>query len=104
MGIEVVVEDECGKKIASVEDSGNLLHRILPEHGDLEYKWLNHVDWYGDTTFNRLQLPGVSQELKRIARTKTRPEEKQLIQRINELQARNEIGREAGREKKREHE
>src|SRR3546814_2752501 len=92
MGIEVVVEDECGKKIASVEDSGNLLHRILPEHGDLEYKWLNHVDWYGDTTLNRLQLPGVRKELKRIARTKTRTEEIQIIKRIDELEARSKYG------------
>lgn len=90
MGIEVVVEDECGKKIASLEDPTNILHRVLPAHDDREFQWLNLVDWYGDTTFNRFQLPDVRRELKRLASTKKSPEELQFIQRIDALAAKSE--------------
>jgi len=90
MGIEVVVEDEHGKRTASLEGSTNILHRVLPARDEPGYQWLNRVDWYGDTTFNRYQLPDVRQEPKRLANAKRSPEELQLIQQIDALAARSE--------------
>jgi hypothetical protein len=67
MGILVVVENERGTQIASLEDPTNILHRVLPALDDPGFQFLNYVDWYGDTTFNRYQVPGVRKELKRLS-------------------------------------
>lgn len=85
MGIEVVVEDERGAKIAAMEDPANILHRVLPRHDDAGFQHLNRVDWYGDTTFNRNQVPDVRQELKRLASAGRRVEELDLIRRLDAL-------------------
>jgi hypothetical protein len=90
MGIEVVVEDERGTKIASLEDPTNILHRVLPPHDDPAYQLLNRVDWYGDTTFNRHQISDVRQELKRLVNAKRSPEELRLIEQIDALASRSE--------------
>jgi hypothetical protein len=85
MGIEVVVEDEHGAKIASIEDPTNILHRLLPAFDDPEYQCLNRVDWYGDTTFNRYQISTVREELKRLANERKSAEELKLIHQIDVL-------------------
>ncbi len=90
MGIEVVVEDGGGTKIASLEDPTNILHRVLPAHDDAGFRWLSRVDWYGDTTFNRHQVPEVRQELKRLANANRSAEELELIRQVDELAARSE--------------
>jgi hypothetical protein len=87
MGIEVVVEDERGSKIASLEDPTNILHRVLPARDEPGYHWLNRVDWYGDTTFNRIQINEVRQELQRLANGTRSPEELHIIQQIDALAA-----------------
>jgi hypothetical protein len=85
MGIEVVLEDERGAKIASLEDPTNNLHRILPAHDAQGFQCLNRIDWYGDTTFNRHQIPAVRQELKRLANTREGAEELKLIEHLDLL-------------------
>jgi hypothetical protein len=90
MGIEVVVEDERGAKIASMEDPTNVLHRVLPRYDDKGFQLLNRVDWYGDTTFNRNQVPDVRQELKLLASAKRSAEELELIRRLDSLAERAE--------------
>jgi hypothetical protein len=85
MGIEVVVEDERGIKIASLEDPTNILHRVLPRPDDMRFQHLSRVDWYGDTTFNRNQVPDVRQELKRLASAGKGVEEIDLIRRLDAL-------------------
>jgi hypothetical protein len=90
MGIEVVVEDERGTRIVSMEDPTNILHRVLPRHDDKGFQLLNRVDWYGDTTFNRNQVPDVRQELKRLANAKRSAEELELIRRLDSLAGRAE--------------
>ncbi len=67
MGISIFVEDENGNKIGSILDPTNILHRVLPAYGNPSYKYLNRIDWYGDTTFNHLQLPDLRQEFERLA-------------------------------------
>ena len=66
MGIKTAIVDENGKKLALVEDPTNILHRVLPRHEDNGYQCLNRIDWYGDTTFNRHQLPVFREELRRV--------------------------------------
>jgi hypothetical protein len=85
MGIVVVVEDERGKTIASLTDSTNILHSLLPAQDDLLFRCLNRVDWHGNTTFNRHQIRDVLQELKRLATGGRSVEELRLLRRIEEL-------------------
>jgi hypothetical protein len=91
MGIEVVVEDEGGRKVASLEDPTNILHRVLPATDHQGYQCLNRIDWYGDTIFNRHQIPIVHQELKRLTKTTRDAEAIKLIQKIDALAARCEF-------------
>ena len=88
MGIEVVVEDERGNRIASIEDPTNILHRVLPSQDDLTYRCLNRVDWYGDTIFNRYQIADIHDELRRLAKGGRSAEELMLIQQIDALATR----------------
>lgn len=90
MGIEVVVEDERGTKIASLEDPTNILHRVLPAPDVPGFQCLNRIDWYGDTTFNRHQVPAVRQELIRLANTREGAEELKLIEQLDLLAERAE--------------
>ena len=90
MGIQIVIEDERGGKIASIEDSQNILHRILPTRDNETYQWLNSIDWYGDTTFNRYQIPKVRRELNRIAMDTRCSEALQLIHQFDALAERAE--------------
>jgi hypothetical protein len=88
MGIEVVLEDGSGKTISSLQDPRNILHRLLPRLDDPGYECLNRVDWYGDTMFNRYQIPVIKEELRRLANIKQDPEEHDLIQKLEALIAR----------------
>lgn len=90
MGIEVVVEDERGTKIASLEDPTNILHRVLPAKADVGFQWLSRVDWYGDTTFNRNQMPDVRRELKQLSQAKRSAEELKFIDQVDSLAAKSE--------------
>lgn len=85
MGIEIVLEDERGTKLASLQDVTNILHRVLPKPDDQDFRYLNCVDWYGDTTFNRNQIPEVRQELKRLASVERSVDEIDLIGRLDAL-------------------
>jgi hypothetical protein len=85
MGIEIVVETEDGTEIASAEDPGNILHRVLPRHDDPTYQCLNRIDWYGDTIFNRYQIPVIKQELQRLSQNVRELDALTLIKRIRTL-------------------
>lgn len=85
MGFDVVLEDECGRRVDSVGDPTNILHLLLPSQEDESFHYLNHVDWYGDTVFNRQQMPTVLQELARIAEKARCEEEDKLIRRLIQL-------------------
>jgi hypothetical protein len=92
MGIEVAVEDERGTRIASLLDPTNILHRALPAHDDPGFQCLNRVDWYGDTTFNRHQIPEVRRELKRLQQERKSVDEVEMISQVDLLAAKAEIG------------
>jgi len=83
MGLAIVLENENGQKIERVDDPTNILHKLLPSHDDERYNLLTFIDWYGDTTFNRLQVATVISELELIEREKAETtEEKMLIHNI----------------------
>lgn len=88
MGLEVVLEDKTGEQLASVEDPTNILHRVLPSQGDTTFRFLNCIDWYGDTIFNALQVTVVREELARLIERITPVEEVALLARIDELATR----------------
>jgi len=85
MGITVVLEDERGTALSSVEDQANLLHRLLPNPKDASFHTLRFIDWYGDTVINRLQLETFIQEWDRIAQHAQTEEERSLLCRIRDL-------------------
>jgi hypothetical protein len=83
MGLVLRVEDEHGELIhseAELRDERNILHKLLPSHDDQEFPCLRFVDWYGDTTFNYLQVQQVLVELERLgARAQTTSEHQMVI-------------------------
>ncbi len=68
-----------------------MLHRVLPSHDDATFRLINCVDWYGDTTFNRHQIPHLRRELKRLAVPERTSEELNMIKRLDLLAERVEI-------------
>jgi hypothetical protein len=55
MGITINLQTERGEPIDSITDTFNALHRIIPK-GDPDLVLIDCIDWYGDTTFNHLQM------------------------------------------------
>ena len=88
MGLTAVLQQEDGTRLASVEDPTNILHRVLPSPEDRTYRYLNEIDWYGDTTFNWIQCAGLRKELERIAEVATAPDDQALIRRLIEFATR----------------
>ena len=66
MGISVVLETESGEELQRIDDPGNLLHALLPSQDDTSFAHLRHIDWYGDTVFNHLQMESFLQEWERL--------------------------------------
>src|SRR5262245_35099730 len=66
MGYIIVLQDEKGKAIETAIDSLNCLDRLLPLLDDSTSRCLKYVDPYGDTIFNRMQMPDVLSELEGI--------------------------------------
>jgi hypothetical protein len=66
MGITVLLTTERGEVLDQIGDPSNHLRRLLPSSDDPGYVLLNYVDWYGDTVFNRLQMPRFLDEWRRL--------------------------------------
>jgi len=91
MGFDVNLEDEHGKILATVADPRNLLHRVL-ERAVEEEPALAVIDWNGDTTFNRLQMPRFLREWNSLARHARTPEEEAIIEEVRRIAVRCEEG------------
>ncbi len=85
MGISAALEREDGTVLETVHDERNLLHRVLPPPEDPTFHWVSTIDWYGDTTFNRLQAARLRVEWAQLIRSSGDPETKALLQRIDDL-------------------
>ena len=56
MGFDINLETERGKILKTVGDPKNLLHNLM-ERSISDDPLLAEIDWYGDTVFNRVQMP-----------------------------------------------
>ena len=85
MGLSVVLEDEDGNSVKMVTDPHNLLHELLPTYDDETFICLHYIDWYGDTVFNRLQIPQFLLEWERVKNKAKSKDEQILLQEIEKL-------------------
>ncbi len=70
MGLSIALEDESGNELGRIEDTANILHRVLPKPGKaVAHSLLQFVDWYGDAVFNHLQMKPLLQELDGLKRS-----------------------------------
>jgi len=66
MGFAIRLEDEFGSVLDQVLDPKNTIPRRLPEPADEEFRCVCFIDRYGDTVFNRLQIPDFLAEWERL--------------------------------------
>jgi hypothetical protein len=85
MGLSVSVDNEDCTILELVNDPTNILHRILPDSADATYLHLNVIDWYGNTTFNYLQMPRFLSELERLEISFPSGDERVLLASIRRL-------------------
>jgi len=86
MGLSIKLQGELHREVAAtVTDPHNLLHSLLPDPSDLTFRCLGFVDWYGDTMFNRLQMPPFLSELGRIRSLASTSEQYLLLDVIKDL-------------------
>ena len=91
MGFDINLQKENGEVLATVGDAQNLLHRLL-ERSHAAELLLAEIDWNGDTTFNRLQMPRFLSEWAELARQSKSPEEGKLVDEVKQLAERCEGG------------
>ena len=84
MGLEIALEDERGRKLDCVGDPKNFLHRLLEPYQGKD-SVLAEIDWYGDTTFNHLQIARFLSSWEAIIQAAKTPEEIQLLEMIKML-------------------
>ncbi len=85
MGITAVLETEKGEAITTVDDPANLLHKILPAPNDAGFQWANTIDWYADTTFNRIQARLLRTEWARLVERTPDESARKLLMSIDDL-------------------
>lgn len=86
MGLEIRLQDEFGGQIESVIDPMNLLPVLLPNDGESDgYPLLAGIDLYGDTIFNRLQIPRFLNEWARVASKAGTEQDLKLVSEIDRL-------------------
>jgi hypothetical protein len=85
MAMGVVLQDERGEIVERVLDLQDLLPRLLPDIGSEGYCFLNCIDRYGDTIFNRLQAPRFLSEWERVEARVGSAYERELCNSIRSL-------------------
>ena len=95
MGLSIKLETEDGEPLEFVIDPRNLLHKLLPDADDTSSVCLRFIDWYGDTTFNYLQMEAFIVEWDGLYRSDLSSEETELLDNVRELAVRCREGRHA---------
>ena len=85
MGLVIELQDEFGGKISSVADTKNWLPQLLEPLQDGAHPFLDSIDLYGDTVFNRLQMSRFLREWKDLAERASMPEVLALVSEIRDL-------------------
>lgn len=91
MGFDVHLESERGEVLASVADPRNHLHRVLERVQGFDQLFAE-IDWNGDTTFNRLQMPRFLSAWQILAEHCTSAEESTVVNEIISLAKRCQNG------------
>jgi len=77
--IRAVIQDETGNQVGEAVD---FPVNVLPPPEDERFVFLRFVDAYGDTVFNRLQIPAVIEELLVVKAGSNNQDERALIDKI----------------------
>lgn len=86
MPLTVLVVDERGLAVDDpVEDSADQLSRLLPASDGISFQLLRHIDRYGDTVFNRLQIEPFLKEWDQIRAKASSPGEREILARVEKL-------------------
>jgi hypothetical protein len=86
VGFEIQLQDEFGGKIDGIIDPTNRLPDLLPLDQECDsYPMLAGIDLYGDTYFNRLQIPRFLSELAGIVSKARTEEDRTLVSEIERL-------------------
>lgn len=83
--IRVAVVDEKGSEIQAIWRGIHVLARVLPDSAHPKLPLLSHIDKFGDTTFNRLQVEALLVEMDLLYAQDLTPEERRIIQSIQRL-------------------
>lgn len=86
MGFNVELQDELGSRLDGVDDPRGLLNKLLPEPGHSDdCPFLRSIDNYGDTTFNRLQMPLFLKEWAAISVKATTEDQQAIVLAVESL-------------------
>jgi len=61
--VDCVLQTEDGEEIDRLSDAEGVLNRLIPSLEDGSFQCWRFIDPYGDTVFNRLQMPQFLAEL-----------------------------------------
>src|SRR5215470_10399154 len=84
MGFDVNLETERGEILKTVGDPKNLLHRLM-ERSLSDDPLLAEIDWYGDTVFNRMQIPRFLSSWLVLRRQVQNEEEAKIVDEVKAL-------------------
>jgi hypothetical protein len=84
MGFAINLENERGEILVAVIDPTNILHGLLERSFGLE-PILKEIDWYGDTVFNRLQIPRFLSNWETLASQAQHPSELEMVNHVKAL-------------------
>jgi hypothetical protein len=85
MGLGIALIDFKCEVLCQIDDSHNLLHRLLPPADEDSHQLLAKIDWYGDTYFNYLQMKNFLGEWDVLARNAETSEERTLVDEVRHL-------------------
>ena len=85
MAWTISLTTETGEEKAAVIDRDNLLPQLLQTPDDPDSTVLKYIDRYGNTIFNRLQMPPFLREWSTIRRNAQHVESRQLLDSIEAL-------------------
>jgi hypothetical protein len=85
VGLCVALRGDAGDQIDLVADHKDLLPRLLERLDENAFPMLAYIDRYGDTVFNRLQLPRFLAEWQTLSSRAVSDEEKILLDAIRLL-------------------
>lgn len=83
MAINAAVEDEQGNTLTSSSATLSGLTALVISVALDDDPWLGGIDPYGDTTFNRIQVPHLLRDLRRIV--EAHPEVSADVQIVSQL-------------------